>query len=133
MKLWQRLPRIRYNAPSIGEDDEFLGTYKLAETCFKVVGWCIIIGTLHYGFVKTNSIFFGLPEDLLKLVLAWCVYAFFMRITIVLPSGHIVTFRAHWGRWPFHWPSLVAAILVMYGVQVLISRWADAVASLQAK
>jgi hypothetical protein len=48
MSLWQYLPRIKYNTPSDGADDFCSKLYKGAEVWFKVIGWLIVIGTLHY-------------------------------------------------------------------------------------
>jgi hypothetical protein len=131
-QLWRHLPRIKYNAPPAGADDFFSNTFKAAEAWFKLVGWCLIIGTLHYGYVKTNSLSFSAPEAALTGVLAFLVYGYFMRFIITLPKGQIIAFNA--GRpAPFHRPSLVAMLLVMGGARVLISHWVDAVVALQAK
>jgi hypothetical protein len=131
MNLWQYLPRIKYNPPPAGGDDFASRSFKELEQWFKFVGWCIVIGTLHYGFVKTNSLYFGIPEGVLSVMLAWLVYAYFARFTIVLPWSEIV-FHAGYPR-SLHWPSLVAMILVVIGARMIIGKWVDAVVSLQAK
>jgi hypothetical protein len=99
---------------------------------FKFVGWCIVIGTLHYGYVKTNNLWFGAPEAGLSGILCFLVYAYFMRFTIILPNSKTVVFNA--GRPnPFHWPSFIAMGLVMVGTRMLIYNWVEAVVALQAK
>ena len=96
------------------------------------MGWCLVIGTLHYGYVKTRSFYFGLPEGALTGVLGFLLYGYFIRFTITFPKGRRLMFNA--GRpAPFHWPSLVAMFLVLWGARVLITHWVDAVVTLQAK
>src|SRR5215831_5152665 len=104
MKLWQYLPRIKYNTPPSGTEYFFTNVYATVEVWFKFVGWCIVLATLHFGYVKTNSAFFLYPELILYAPFALMVYGYFMRFTIILPKGNIVGFNA--GRpGPFHWPS----------------------------
>ena len=132
MNLWKYLPRVKYNPPAAGVEDLCANTYKTADAWFKIVGWCIVIGTLHYGYVKTNSLFFALPEAALSGLLAFLVYGYFMRFTVTLPKGRVIVFNA--GRpAPFHWPSALAMFLVMWGTRVLIDHWVDAVVALQAR
>ena len=131
MNLWRFLPRIKYNPPPAGVDDDFSRSYKELEVWFKVVGWCLVIGTLHYAFIKTNSLWFGGPEGALTAMLAWLAYEYFRRFTIILQKGKIVAFY-HYGR-PLHWPSIVAAFLVTYGARLLIVHWVDAVVVFQTK
>jgi hypothetical protein len=78
MNLWKYLPRITYIPPVAGVEDYFSNTYKATEAWSKVAGWCIVIGTLHYGFVKTNSLFFGMPEGVLTTFLALLVYGYYI-------------------------------------------------------
>lgn len=99
---------------------------------FKVVGWCIVIGTLNYGYVKTNSLYFCVPEGALTSTVCFLVYGYFTRFTITLPKGRIFIFHAGRSK-SFHWPSFLAMLLVMYGARVVISHWVDAVAALQSK
>lgn len=132
MNLWKYFPRVKYNRPAAGATDFCDDMYGSLDVLFKFTGWCLIIGTLHYGVVKTGSIFFGAPEATLTGALCLFVYAYFMRFTITLPNGHVVAFNA--GRPnPFHWPSFLAMLLVMLGARVLINHWVGAVVALQAK
>ncbi len=132
MSLWRYLPRIIYYHPADGEDDFCSTLYKNLETWFKVLGWCIVIATLHYGYVKTHSPWFRVPEVVLSVFLMMLVYTYFMRFTIILRNLKTVVFTA--GRPKlFHWPSLIAVVLLMFVASVLIHNWVEAVVALQAK
>jgi hypothetical protein len=132
MNLWKHLPRVKYNPPAAGAADFLDAAYSSLDVLFKVTGWCLIIGTLHYGFVKTQSGFFLAPEVGLTGALGIFVYAYFMRFTITLPNGRTIAFHAGRPK-PFHWPSFVAMFLVMWGTRLVINQWVDAVVALQAK
>jgi hypothetical protein len=132
MNYRRHLPTIKYNRPPEETRDSFAVTYGVTEGLFKLIGWCIILGTLHYGYIKTQSNWFFLPESGLTGLLAYLAYTWFMRFTVTLPSGHTVAF--HDGRpKPFHWPSFVAMFVVMGGVRLMIYHWVGAVAALQTK
>jgi hypothetical protein len=62
MNLWRYLPRVKYNPPAAGVVDFASSAYNSMDFLFKLTGWSIVIGTLHYGYVKTESIFFAAPE-----------------------------------------------------------------------
>jgi hypothetical protein len=75
---------------------------------------------------------FSIPENALTAALAYLIYTYFMRFTITFRSGRTVVFDD--GRpLPFRWHSFIAMAIVMAAGRLLISRWVDAVASLQAK
>jgi hypothetical protein len=57
MNLWKYLPRVKYNPPADRVQDFASSAYSSMDFLFKLTGWCIVIGTLHYGYVRTKSIF----------------------------------------------------------------------------
>jgi hypothetical protein len=132
VKILNSLPKFRYSPQIPPRRDSFDGAYPSVEAAFKLTGWCAAIATLHYGSVKTGSLFFQIPEWSLTGALAYLVYAYFMRYTIIFPSGRTIVFDD--GRPnPFNWHSLIAMGVVMIGVRILIWRWVEIAVSLQAK
>ena len=86
------------------------------------MGWRLVIGTLHYRSVKTDSAYVAVLEGVIISILGFLVYGYFIRFTITLAKHHMIVVNA--GRpAPFHWPSLVAVLFVLWGVRVLIERF----------